>query len=101
MKNQNILLVHNYYQIPGGEDTVVKNEKEMLEKQIRTISSGHSKTADEKDLIEKIKTVYEGLKNDSLSIQARNELLKSVVEKIVYNKKEQTVDVYFYTSTNL
>lgn len=32
MKNQNILLVHNYYQIPGGEDTVVKNEKEMLEK---------------------------------------------------------------------
>lgn len=26
-----ILLVHNYYQIPGGEDTVVKNEKQMLE----------------------------------------------------------------------
>lgn len=81
--------------------SVLNAEKEKLEKQIRTISSGHSKTADEKDLIEKIKTVYEGLKNDSLSIQARNELLKSVVEKIVYNKKEQTVDVYFYTSTNL
>lgn len=29
---KNILLVHNYYQIPGGEDTVVKNEKELLEK---------------------------------------------------------------------
>ena len=28
---QNILLVHNYYQIPGGEDTVVANEKKMLE----------------------------------------------------------------------
>lgn len=27
----NILLVHNYYQIPGGEDTVVANEKKMLE----------------------------------------------------------------------
>ncbi|MBR1876903.1 MAG: glycosyltransferase family 4 protein [Lachnospiraceae bacterium] len=26
----NILLVHNYYQIPGGEDTVVKNEYELL-----------------------------------------------------------------------
>ncbi len=26
-----ILLVHNYYQISGGEDTVVKNEKENLE----------------------------------------------------------------------
>lgn len=28
---QTILMVHNYYQIPGGEDTVVANEKKMLE----------------------------------------------------------------------
>ena len=26
-----ILIVHNYYQIPGGEDIVVKNEKKLLE----------------------------------------------------------------------
>lgn len=30
-KKKKILIVHNYYQIPGGEDTVVANEKEMLE----------------------------------------------------------------------
>lgn len=30
-KKQNILIAHNYYQIPGGEDTVVANEKKMLE----------------------------------------------------------------------
>lgn len=23
-KKQNILIIHNYYQIPGGEDTVVE-----------------------------------------------------------------------------
>lgn len=28
---KNILLVHNYYKIPGGEDFVVKNEKKLLE----------------------------------------------------------------------
>lgn len=28
---QNVLIVHNYYQIPGGEDTVVANEKKLLE----------------------------------------------------------------------
>lgn len=28
---QKILVVHNYYQIPGGEDTVVANEKRLLE----------------------------------------------------------------------
>ena len=27
----NILIVHNKYQIPGGEDTVVANEKKLLE----------------------------------------------------------------------
>ncbi|MEY8337951.1 glycosyltransferase family 4 protein [Lachnospiraceae bacterium 62-35] len=26
-----VLIVHNYYQIPGGEDTVVENEKKLLE----------------------------------------------------------------------
>ncbi|MGN0419545.1 MAG: glycosyltransferase family 4 protein [Acetatifactor sp.] len=30
-KKKNILVVHNYYQIPGGEDTVVANEVKMLE----------------------------------------------------------------------
>lgn len=30
-KVENILIVHNYYQIPGGEDTVIANEKKMLE----------------------------------------------------------------------
>ena len=30
-KKYKILIVHNYYQIPGGEDTVVENEKRLLE----------------------------------------------------------------------
>lgn len=28
---EKVLLVHNYYKIPGGEDSVVANEKQMLE----------------------------------------------------------------------
>lgn len=31
MKKQKILIVHNYYQIPGGEETVIANEKQLLE----------------------------------------------------------------------
>ena len=30
-RKQKVLIVHNYYQIPGGEDTVVDNEKKLLE----------------------------------------------------------------------
>ena len=29
---ETILIVHNYYQMPGGEDTVVANERKLLEK---------------------------------------------------------------------
>lgn len=36
MKKYRILSVHNYYQISGGEDTVVANEKKMME------SCGHT-----------------------------------------------------------
>lgn len=32
---KNILIIHNYYKIPGGEDSVVKNEKRLL------VSNGH------------------------------------------------------------
>lgn len=32
-----ILLVHNYYKIPGGEDTVVQNEKKLLEDNGHTV----------------------------------------------------------------
>ena len=45
----------------------------------------------------KIRTVYDGLLDDSLSMQSKNELIKSVVEKIVFNKKSENIDVYFYT----
>ena len=31
-RKRKVLIVHNYYQIPGGEDTVVANEKKLLEK---------------------------------------------------------------------
>lgn len=32
MKKQNVLMAHNYYQVPGGEDTVFHNEVKMLER---------------------------------------------------------------------
>ncbi len=31
MKKQKVLLIHNYYKIPGGEDVAVANEKRLLE----------------------------------------------------------------------
>ena len=30
MENYNVLLVHNFYKVSGGEDTVFNSEKQML-----------------------------------------------------------------------
>ena len=35
MEKKTILMVHNFYQIAGGEDTVFENEKKLL------IEQGH------------------------------------------------------------
>ncbi len=32
-RKERVLLVHNYYRIPGGEDTALENEKQLLEEQ--------------------------------------------------------------------
>ena len=36
-QKERVLIVHNYYQLPGGEDTVVANEKKMLENNGHTV----------------------------------------------------------------
>lgn len=38
-QKERVLIVHNYYQLPGGEDTVVANEKKMLENNGHTVIS--------------------------------------------------------------
>ena len=52
-QKERVLIVHNYYQLPGGEDTVVANEKKMLEDNGHTVilytrinqAGNHSKNA--------------------------------------------------------
>lgn len=36
-KKQTVLMIHNYYQNSGGEDSVVENERQMLEKHGHTV----------------------------------------------------------------
>lgn len=55
-KKYNVLMVHNYYQIPGGEDTVVANEMEMLKKHGHKVLlySRHNHELKDRTLLQKI-----------------------------------------------
>ena len=76
-------------------------ERNSIESRINALPKPAAKSDTTAALRSKIKTVYDSLLNEELSMQTRNDLLKSVVEKIVFNKKESTIDVYFYTSNPL
>jgi len=53
---EKVLLVHNYYKIPGGEDSVVANEKQMLEENGHQVVfySRHNNEMDSMSKIQKL-----------------------------------------------
>lgn len=74
-----ILIVHNYYKIPGGEDTVVANEKKLLE------SYGHevylyTRNNHEMDFYRKLQKIMLPF-NTVFSLKSYKEVLKILDEK--------------------
>ncbi|GAA0077121.1 glycosyltransferase family 4 protein [Clostridium sp. CTA-5] len=61
MNKEKVLIVHNYYQVPGGEDTVVANEKKMLEDNGHEvfIYTRHNDEIKESGIWGKIKLLFE------------------------------------------
>ena len=78
MKKYNILIVHNYYKIPGGEDTVVENEKNLLQKNGHKVVmyTRNNKDIDKKSILGKILLPFETI----FSIKTYNEV-KKIIEK--------------------
>nr|WP_297707387.1 glycosyltransferase family 4 protein [uncultured Butyrivibrio sp.] len=62
---ENVLIVHNYYRIPGGEDIVVANEKALLEEHGHkvTVYSRNNADAGDHGLIQKIGLAFVSIFN--------------------------------------
>jgi len=71
-----ILQVHNFYQIPGGEDKVVDNEKKILEKNGHDVYQFFSYSAEIDSIYQKLKTAV-CIKS---SRSARNKFINTLEE---------------------
>lgn len=62
---ENVLIVHNYYRIPGGEDIVVANEKALLESKGHkvVVYSRNNSEAGDGSFIKKIKLAFVSIFN--------------------------------------
>lgn len=89
MEKQRVLIVHNYYQIPGGEDTVVANEKKMLEENGHKVFmyTRHNNEIKDKGLIGKLLLPFETI----YSLKTSKEIKKVI--------KENKIDVVHIHNT--
>lgn len=75
----------------------VQEEKENLEKQLSEIKEEKNNSEnDDRDMLLRVKNVYDILSSDSVDVMTKNEVLRSVVEKIVYEKDKDLLKVYYY-----
>lgn len=72
-------------------------EKKTLVEQLALLEKTKPEDSREEKLLNKIQSVYTLLSDESIDIPTKNQLLKSVVEKIVYTKATDELKIqYFY-----
>lgn len=75
----------------------VQEEKQHLEKQLSEIKEEKSNSKDDdEDMLLRVKNVYDILSSDSVDATTKNDVLRSVVEKIIYEKDRDLLKVYYY-----
>lgn len=76
---------------------IVQGEKDSLEKQLSELKEEKISTKNEdKDMLMRVKNVYDILSSDSVDAITKNDVLRSVVEKIVYDREKDELKVYYY-----
>ncbi len=76
-----------------NKTALAKEEKRMRE-QLQKLENDHSKTG-EPNPAARINSVYEIITSDAIDNRTKNQVLKTILDKIVYDKKEGRLDIYF------
>lgn len=87
MKKDTVLIVHNYYKVPGGEDSVVRNEGKLLRDNGHkvVIYSRDNHEIDKKNILKKIMLPFESV----FSIKTYRE-----IKEIIKREKIEIVHVH-------
>lgn len=77
---------------------LVQEERERLEKQLNELldSASDERPDHSAIMLQRVQTAYEIIKSDKYTTTQKNEALKQVVDKIVYNRKEDLLDIYYF-----
>ncbi len=76
---------------------ILQTERDSLLLQLENAKEEPATTADFKSaMLERVKSVYEIISSEEVDDVTKNEILRSVIEKIVYDKANDTLKIYYY-----
>ena len=79
---------------------ILQKEKESIEKEIESQEKIKPASNDKERILTHIQGAYDIITSEHFSEQQKNEALKSIVEKIVYDKANDKLKIYFYLTEN-
>ena len=78
--------------------TIIQKERESLEQQLKELKKVACKSdqnpAD--TMLQKVRSVYDILISDNYTYIQKNEALKQIIDKIIYDRKNDSLKIYFF-----
>lgn len=77
---------------------LIQEERERLEAQLNELLNSTSEQSTDHStlMLQRVQTTYEIIKSDKYTTVQKSEALKQVVDKIVYNRKEDTLKISYF-----
>ena len=77
---------------------IIQKERDSLEQQLKELeeNSPKSKHPKKAEMLSKVQNVYDILVSTNYTYVQKNEALKRIVDKIIYDKDTDTLKIYYY-----
>ena len=76
---------------------IIENERLEIHSRLDALSTPEANPEEDKHhMLQKIQNAYNYVTSDNYSNQQKNDMLRSVIEKMVYDKENETLDVFYY-----
>lgn len=84
-----------------GNKEILQKERLSLMQQLEDLKKQNVPDPDQnptKDMLKNIRSVYDILISDAYNYAQKNEALKQIIEKIIYDKKTDSLKIYYFLS---
>lgn len=76
---------------------ILKRERESLEAELNQIQTVPDKPDINKQImLERVHNIYDLLQDENVSDEKKGDLIRSIVEKIIYDKESDSLKIYYY-----